>query len=131
MFDLSAWLSLYHEAWTTHNAEQVAQLFTEDAIYQSHPFRPQLQGHAQIRAYWAHATASQADLDLRWGTPIVAGNRAAIEWWATMWDYEEGEVTLPGALVLRFAEDGRCEELREYWHVKAGTRLPPRATWGR
>ncbi len=39
-------------------------------------------------------------------------------------------ITLPGCLLLRFAADGRCEELREYWHVEDGRHEPPPG-WGR
>ncbi len=46
-----------------------------------------------------------------------------------MTEVDDGELTLPGCLVLRFADDGRCEELREYWHVESGRRHPP-AGWG-
>jgi hypothetical protein len=31
--------------------------------------------------------------------------------------------------VLRFADDGRCAELREYWEVREGWHEPP-AGWG-
>ena len=130
MFDTSAWLTAYHQAWMSHNAEQVAQLFTEDAIYHAHPFRPPYQGRAEIRAYWRRSTSSQEDLDLRWGTPIVSGNHMAVEWWAMMRDTDEGEITLPGCLILRFSANGLCEELREYWHVEVGSRIPPRVQWG-
>src|SRR5215471_11736036 len=115
MFDSSAWLAAYHQAWLTRNAEQLAQLFTEDAVYHAHPFRPPYRGRAEIQAYWQRATPSQKDLEVQWGTPIVAGNRTAVEWWATMRDTEEGVLTLPGCLLLSFAANGQCEELREYW----------------
>jgi hypothetical protein len=62
------------------------------------------------------------------GRPIAQDNRVAVEWWTTMRE-EDGEVTLPGCLVLRFARDGRCEELREYWHVEHARREPPPG-WG-
>ena len=39
------------------------------------------------------------------------------------------EVTLPGCLLLLFAADGRCRELREYWHLEPGRREPPPG-WG-
>jgi len=46
----------------------------------------------------------------------------AVEWWTTMMeDADGGPITLPGCLLLRFAPDGRCEELREYWHLEHGT----------
>jgi hypothetical protein len=86
-------------------------------------------GTSAIRDYWRQATERQEDLDLRFGTPVVAGNRAAVEWWAQM--RSDGEdITLPGILYLRFAPDGRCEELREAWHRRAGRRPPPEG-WGR
>jgi hypothetical protein len=30
------------------------------------------------------------------------------------------QITLPGCLLLRFARDGRCRTLREYWHLEPG-----------
>ena len=42
---------------------------------------------------------------------------------------EEGDVTLPGVACFRFAPDGRCEELREYWHVERDRHAPPEG-WG-
>lgn len=130
MFDPSTWLAAYSQAWITGDAEQVARLFTEGAAYHSHPFRPPHQGRDAIRAYWQRATASQKELDLRWGAPVIAGNRLAVEWWATMHDTGEGDLTLPGCLLVRFAKDGLCEDLREYWHVEMGSRILPLAGWG-
>ena len=103
-------------------------LFTEDAVYRSHPFRPPHVGHDGIRAYWAGATSEQEDVSVVFGEPVAAGRRAAVEWWTRM--RQEGEdVTLPGCLLLRFAADGRCEELREYWHVEPSSVEPPPG-WG-
>ena len=39
------------------------------------------------------------------------------------------EITLPGILLLRFAPDGRCDELREAWNLAEGI-LPPYPGWG-
>lgn len=62
------------------------------------------------------------------GSPFVDGDRVAVEWWATM--ISEGEaLTLPGCLLLRFAPDGRCSDLREYWNLEAGRR-EPFSGWG-
>jgi ketosteroid isomerase-like protein len=125
-----AWLESYRRAWEEGDVEAFVQLFTEDAIYHSHPFREPHLGHDGIRAYAGGATGTQEQVEVRFGEPIVEGIRAAAEWWATMDDAADGEVTLPGCLVLRFAADGRCEELREYWHLEPG-RHEPRSGWGR
>lgn len=126
--DPGSWLEAYARAWREADADAAAALFTEDAVYRSHPFRPPSAGRTGIRAYWRRATRTQADLDLRLGEALVDGRRAAVEWWATMLDERE-EVTLPGILVLRFGADGRCEELRECWVADRGRR-PPFEGWG-
>jgi hypothetical protein len=66
---------------------------------------------------------------VRMGEPVVDGNVVAVEWWTTMDDPDDGEITLPGCLLLQFAPDGRCFDLREYWNVEEG-RLRPHDGWG-
>jgi hypothetical protein len=122
------WIAAYGRAWETGDADAAAELFTEDAVYRSSPFREPDVGQDGVRGYWRRVTATQSSVTVRFGTPIVAGRRVAVEWWATFLDDGE-EVTLPGCLVLRFASDGRCEELREYWHGEAGL-LEPHDGWG-
>jgi ketosteroid isomerase-like protein len=122
------WLEAYRRAWEEADVEGAVALFTEAAVYRSSPFREPSVGHEGIRAYWAGATGTQEGTRVLVGEPVVEGNRVAAEWWTTMRSEGE-EVTLPGCLVLRFAADGRCEELREYWHVEPGTVKPPPG-WG-
>ena len=122
------WLERYRTAWEQTDPDAAAALFTEDAVYRSSPFREPHVGHDGIREYWAWATGTRSDVSVRIGRPITEGNRTAAEWWTTMRD-EDGEVTLPGILFLRFAPDGRCEELREAWMV-AEERLEPHPGWG-
>ena len=126
--DVGEWIESYGRAWRERDADAVVAIFTEDAVYRSSPFRESHVGSAGIRAYWEHVTSTQTGLDLRFGAPVVEGDRAAVEWWAIVED-EGGETTFPGILVLRFAPDGRCEELRECWHEGRGSRDPP-AGWG-
>ena len=126
---LEEWIEGYARAWEEKDAEAVVALFTEDAEYRSSPFRePPNIGSDGIHAYWTRACSAQEDTRVRTGTPFVAGDRVAVEWWATM--VQEGEeITLPGCLLLRFAPDGRCQALREYWHVEPGRHEPHRG-WG-
>jgi ketosteroid isomerase-like protein len=123
------WLDAYGEAWRRGDDEALADLFTADAVYSPHPFRRPLIGVEAIRGYWRDSTATQEELDLRYGTPLVVGNRVVVEWWASMRD-DGREITLPGCLLMRFRPGGRCQELREYWHQEEGRREPPEG-WGR
>jgi ketosteroid isomerase-like protein len=125
----SEWIEDYADAWRRGDDELVAELFTEDAVYRSTPFRPPTVGRQAIGEYWRTVTSTQEGLELEFGEPVVHGNRVVVEWWAWMRD-EGQDITLPGCLLLRFASGGRCEELREYWHLEQGRHEPPEG-WGR
>jgi hypothetical protein len=56
------------------------------------------------------------------------GERAAVEWWAS-WVEDGAELTLAGATVLRFDDEGRVVEHLDYW-VETQGRLLPFAGWG-
>jgi len=124
------WIEAYGRAWETRDADAAAELFTPDAVYRDVPLGPPHLGQDGVRSYWANVTSTQDQVQVRFGDPIVAadGRRAAVEWWVTMLN-AQAEVTLTGVLVLRFAPDGRCEELREAWHFEAGHQQPPDG-WG-
>jgi uncharacterized protein (TIGR02246 family) len=127
--EIEAWLERYRRAWEEGDADAAAALFTDDAVYRSSPFREPHVGPDGIREYWRSATGTQTGTRVQIGRPVVEGDRVAVEWWATYTDAEEGEGTLPGILMLRFAPDGRCAELRETWIWEAGIR-DPHPGWG-
>jgi uncharacterized protein (TIGR02246 family) len=125
---VEAWVEAYARAWREKDADAVVDLFTEDAEYRSSPIREPHVGSDGIRAYWEGVTSTQESVDVRMGKPFAAGDLVVVEWWTTMVD-DGDEITLPGCLLLRFAEDGRCRTLREYWNVEAGFR-EPHPGWG-
>jgi hypothetical protein len=124
-----AWLEAYRRAWERADTRGVLELLTSDARYRSHPLRPAHTGHDGVAAYWARATAGQRDVRVRLGDPVVDGHRVAAEWWTTM--VADGDpVTVAGCLLLTFAADGRCSDLRECWNEAEGIKDPP-PDWGR
>jgi hypothetical protein len=127
--ELADWIEGYRRAWAENDVDLVLPLFTEDASYRSSAFREPNLGHEGIRAYWEETAGTQRGVEVRMGEPLVDGNLVAVEWWTTMDDAEDGSITLPGCLLLQFAPDGRCFDLREYWNVEAG-RVPPHEGWG-
>jgi hypothetical protein len=72
--------------------------------------------------------ALEEAIECRFGEPLVAGRRAAVEWWAS---FREGgeEVSLAGVTVLRFRDDGLVVEHTDYWGETPG-RTEPFAGWG-
>jgi uncharacterized protein (TIGR02246 family) len=123
------WAQRYARAWEEADDEAAGTLFTDDATYRSDPFEEPHRGRDAIRAYWREVTASQSNVAVSVGRPVVAGNRAVVEWWTQM---ESGgtPVTLPGALILDFDEGGLCRALREYFNLEVGRRMPPPGGWG-
>ncbi len=122
------WLERYRRAWIERDADAASRLFTEDASYREQPFQAAFVGRAAIRDYWARVTASQTGVELRYGQPVVHGNRVAVEWWANL-QTNDGPLTLAGEFLLLFADNGDCRELREYWLLTQGRAEPPPG-WG-
>ena len=124
------WVDRYAQAWRDRDADAAARLFTDDGSYREHPLQEAHRGAAGVHSYWSSVTATQDGVDVQMGRPIESadGRRAAVEFWVRMLN-GGAEVTLIGILFLRFADDGRCEDLRETWMFDAGDR-PPHEGWG-
>ena len=128
--DVRRWARAYARAWEAGDDELILGCFTSQASYRSSPFRDPHVGHEAIQRYWQGAAGGQRHQRVVIGEPIVCGDRSCIEWWATFLEADGREVTLPGALILTFAADGRCRDLREYWNEGAGQH-EPFSGWGR
>ena len=74
---VGAWLDGYGRAWEQADPPAVLGLFTPDATYRAHPLGRAYTGHDAIADYWTRATAGQRDIQVRFGDPIVDGDRVA------------------------------------------------------
>jgi len=126
--NVQRWLDDYRSAWVARDPEAAAALFSEDAIYQEQPYEEPYRGREGVREYWTKVTATQSDIRMSYGTPIVDGDRAAVEWWVTLKN-DGFEITLAGEFYLVFDEQGLVRVLREYWHFGEGAPTP-QAGWG-
>jgi ketosteroid isomerase-like protein len=124
-----AWAETWRTAWPAKDEDAIVALYSDDAVYLSHPFREPHLRSAGVRDYVRGALAEEEDVECWFGDPVVSGNRAAVEYWAVLRESGE-EMTLAGTTVLRFADDGRVDVHRDYWAMQEGRRLPPDG-WGR
>ena len=117
------WAETWERAWPQFDAGAIAALYADRHSYRAVAFREP----TTAPAYLAEQFALESDVECRFGGPIVDGDRAAVEWWAS-W-VENGErLTLAGASVLRFDDEGRVVDHRDYWnHVERHE--PPYAGW--
>lgn len=126
---VQAWSESYRVAWETADSELAASLFAENGTYRNDIYQDEPnQGRAGVIGYWSGVTAVQSDVTVRMGRPYVDGDRAVVEFWTTM-RINDDPVTLAGALLLDFDEEGLCTALREYFNFIEGYREPPTG-WG-
>src|SRR5262245_40523075 len=97
------WVDAYADAWRERDDDAAAARFTEDSSYSAHPLQEAHVGREGVRTYWERVTATQSEVDVRMGSPVVAddGRRAAVEFWVRMRNAGD-QVTLVGILFLRF-----------------------------
>lgn len=93
-------------------------------MFRSQPFRePQAP-----RDYVEWAFSEQDAAECWFGTPVVEGDRATVEYWAVV-SFEGRDETIAGVSVIRFEEDGLVGEQRDYWTAQDGRHEPPKG-WG-
>ena len=91
-----------------------------------HPFRPPHRGRQAVRDYVTQAFAEEQRIDdVRFGTPVVEGDRACVEYWARFLDQQGRTMTLAGCAMARFDADDLITEARDYWHVQESHEPPP------
>lgn len=124
------WADTWVAAWRSHDVDAVVALYAEGCVHRSAPFRTPHRGRAGVREYVAGAFADESVVvDVRFGVPVVNGDRACVEYWATVRDRDGAPVTLAGSAFARFDAGGLITEARDYWHQTAGHVSPP-DSWG-
>jgi ketosteroid isomerase-like protein len=115
-----AWVEGWTRGWQSSDADAIGALYARDAVFRSHPFR---QPERSARDYALRAFADETLVECRFGNPIVAGDRAVVEYWAIL-EADDGEETLSGIAWIRFGPDGLVVEQRDYWSMEPGRRPP-------
>ncbi len=107
-------------AWEAGNAEDIANLFAEGAVFSPGPFDRPLRGRAAIRHYWKDTPTEQAEVSFRFGEVFVAGPWFATEIKCTFRRRRTGKtVDVRGALFCE-TEENMISEMRMYWHRVVG-----------
>src|SRR5438046_2392085 len=99
-------------AWRDQDVESIASLYSDDVLYRALAFREPDRGLAGVRRYLTEEFALENDLECWFGEPIAAGDRAAVEWWAS-WIENGKPLTLAGTTLLRFDANGRVVDHRD------------------
>jgi hypothetical protein len=117
------WTQTWTRAWPEKDVAAIASLYADDAVYRALAFREPDLGIVGVQRYLTENFSVEEDIECWFGEPITAGDRAAVEWWAT-WLENRQRLTLAGATVLRFGTDGLIVDHRDYWNQVETRELP-------
>ncbi len=107
------WLERYFAAWASNDPDEVAGLFSGDAVYHHGPFRDDAaRGRDEIVRRWIEGGV-QPGLETRF-EPLALEEERGVAWWRVAFDEGARRVELDGILVLDFDAEGRCTLHREW-----------------
>lgn len=121
------WAQAWRAGWPDKDVEGIASLYAADANYRAFPFREPDRGVEGVRGYLTREFGLESEIECWFLEPVVAGNRAAVEWWAS-WIEGGQEMTLAGSTFLRFNSEGLIIDHRDYWN-QVDERRPPYEGW--
>ena len=120
---LQAWLDGYVHAWQTYDPDEIANLFSEDAAYYADPFDSGIRGRQAIVDEWLATPDAPGTWRAEYRPLLVAGDTGVAHGTSYYDGDERGPREYGNLFVLRFDDEGRCREYRE-WYM----RRPPDAT---
>jgi ketosteroid isomerase-like protein len=113
---VEAWMAQYRKAWSSDDPQEIAALFTEDATYSPYPWpreKNRWEGRDTIVQRWIGHGDSKLNWRFEHEILAVDGDTAVIEGWT---DYDDEAYA--NVWLIRFADDGRAREFREWWVQK-------------
>jgi len=114
---LKRWLDEYGRVWEQGDADASGRLYTEDVKYYETPFSQPVEGREAVQNYCIEAAGAQRDVRFSHEPYVMTGDTGIARWHSSFVRVPSGlGVDLDGVFVLRFDENGRCRELREWWH---------------
>jgi hypothetical protein len=120
-----SWLDRYVAAWTSYDAGDIADLFSDDVRYRYYSYADWVVGRDAVVASWmGEATDTHGSTRDEPGTyaatyaPVaVDGDVVVATGTSTYTDSPGGRITqvFDNCFVMRFDDDGRCREFTEYY----------------
>ena len=110
---LEQWMDGYIKAWTTNDPDDIAALFTPDAVYDPQTATGEWHGIEEIVANWQEAGDEPENWEFEWAPMIEAPELAVVTGRTRYLDPPESYRNL---FVIRFDGD-RCYDFTE-WYIE-------------
>ena len=121
------WALVWERAWPAKDVDAIVALYAADVLYRALAFREPDRGLDGVRSYLQRNVEVEDDIECRFGKPVAADDRAAVEWWAS-WMEDGEQLTLAGVTILRFDGGGLVVDHRDYWN-QVDRRQGPFSGW--
>lgn len=109
---LTEWVEAYVRAWESNDPEEIAALFTDEALYYTEPHAEPWRGRAEIVERWLERKDEPGQATFTW-RPLAQTSDVSILVGTTA--YREPPRTYSNLWVVRLEPDGRCREFTEWW----------------
>jgi len=120
---VAEWLKAYIQAWKNYDPQEISSLFAADATYSYHPFDEEpLRGRDAIIADWLKNRDAAGTYDAHYEPIAVDGDVAIANGRSTYFeaDGKTQERVYDNIFVMRFDDQGRCVEFKEWYMQPRG-----------
>jgi hypothetical protein len=111
---LDDWMERYVNAWSSNDPEEIAALFTPDAVYDPQTADGELHGHDEIIDWWLDIDDHPDNWDFDW-IPLVETDEVAVITATTR--YHNPAASYRNLFVIRFDDDDLCGDFTE-WYIE-------------
>ncbi|MGN9763268.1 nuclear transport factor 2 family protein [Streptomyces sp. SD31] len=115
---------VWQRAWAGHDVDALLELYAEDCVHRSMPFRAPHRGRVELAAYLRWSFAGERVTDVRFSAPVVGADGVAVAEFRVLAEEDGAPATLAGCVFVRFDAAGRAVETRDYWHTVEGHQEP-------
>jgi len=115
---------VWERGWAAHDVDALLELYAEDCVHRSMPFREPHRGREELAGYLRRSFAQERVTDVRFSPPAVSRDGVAVAEFRVLAEVEGAPAALAGCVFVRFDGAGRAVETRDYWHTAEGHREP-------
>jgi ketosteroid isomerase-like protein len=112
----AAWLERYLQAWRSNDPASIGELFSEDVTYSQDGGQSSIEGREAVVRDWLEAAYEP---DASWEAsyePLAIEEQVHVAVGSTRYLRADGvREDFSNIFVIRFDDDGRCRDLREWW----------------
>jgi hypothetical protein len=119
---VSEWLDRYVRAWESNDGKEIAALFTEGAVYSYGPFSADVVGREAIARSWLEDPDEPGSWEAEYHPIAIEGHTAIANGRSRYFNADRSlRDEYDNVFLIRFAQDGTCEEFREWFMERPKT----------